>query len=345
MSDTTENKLAALKKLSKSMDTLNKTYGARSVVRLGDAPLADVDVIPSGSIALDAAIGIGGFPKGRIVEIYGQESSGKTTLTLHAIAECQKSGGVAAFVDIEHAFDPYYASCIGVDIENLIFSQPDSGDEALEIVEGLIRSGDVDIIVIDSVAALIPKAEIEGEMGEAKMGLQARLMSQAMRKLSPVVGKTNTCCIFINQLREKIGVVFGNPKVTSGGNALKFYASVRLDVAKSGASLKTKEGDVVANHTKVKVIKNKLAPPFRVAEFDIVFGEGISRTSEVVDMGVTYDIIEKTGAWYKYKGAMIGQGREQTKAFMSDNPEVQEEITALIRERMSTNKEDWAETK
>jgi len=322
------------KALQLTLDKLEKTYGKGTIMRLGDKQIVDVDVIPTGSLTLDIALGTGGFARGRIVEIYGPESSGKTTLAIHAIAECQKQGGIAAFIDAEHAFDKSYAEVLGVDTANLLISQPDNGEQALEIAENLIRSGAIDILVIDSVAALTPRAEIEGEMGDSKMGLQARLMSQAMRKLTGTIGKTGCCCVFINQLREKIGVMFGNPETTTGGNALKFYASMRLDIRRSGAAIKDKEGNVIGNHVKVKVAKNKLAPPFRIAEFDIMYGEGISKTGEIVDIGVDQDIIKKSGAWYAYGDAKIAQGREAAKQFMADNPEVAEEIEAKIKTRL-----------
>lgn len=298
-----------LKSLKLTMDKLEKTYGKGTIMRLGDKQSVEVETIPTGSLGLDIALGINGFPRGRVIEIYGPESSGKTTLAIHAIAEAQKKGGIAAIVDAEHAFDRFYAEKLGVDVENLLIAQPDNGEQALEITENLIRSGAIDILVIDSVAALVPRAEIEGEMGDSKMGLQARLMSQALRKLTGTIGKTGCCCIFINQLREKIGVMFGNPETTTGGNALKFYASIRLDIRRSGAAIKSKEGDVVGNHVKVKVVKNKLSPPFRTAEFDIVYGEGISKTGEIIDLGVEYDIVKKSGAWYSYGGAKIEIGR------------------------------------
>ena len=331
---TTKEREAKQKALALSIDRLEKTYGKGTVMRLGDKQVMDVETIPSGSLGLDLALGVNGFPKGRIIEIYGPESSGKTTLAIHAIAECQKQGGIAAFIDAEHAFDRFYAEALGVDTDNLLISQPDNGEQALEITENLIRSGAIDIIVIDSVAALVPKSEIEGEMGDSKMGLQARLMSQAMRKLTGTIGKTGCCCVFINQLREKIGVMFGNPETTTGGNALKFYATQRLDIRRSGAAIKDKEGNVVANHVRVKVVKNKVAPPFRIAEFDIVFGEGISKVGEIVDLGVDNDIIKKSGSWYAYKDAKIAQGREGAKTFLKDNPEVADEIEALIKAKI-----------
>jgi recombination protein RecA len=328
-----ENKL---KSLNATLERLRKTYGKGSVMKLGDAPVEKVEYISTGSIGLDIALGTSGFSKGRIVEIYGPESSGKTTIAIHAIAEAQKKGGIAAFIDAEHAFDRNYASKLGVNCDELIFSQPDSGEQALEITENLIRSGAIDIIVIDSVAALVPRAEIEGEMGDSKMGLQARLMSQAMRKMTAAIGQFNCCVIFINQLREKIGVMFGNPETTTGGNALKFYASQRLDIRRSGAALKDKEGETVGNNVKVKVVKNKLAPPFRVATFDIMYGEGISKVSEIVDLGADLDILAKSGAWYSYNGSKISQGREAAKQFMLDNPEVANEIEAKIREKLNS---------
>ncbi len=328
------DKDAKLKALQLTVDRLEKTYGKGTVMRLGDRQVIDAEIIPTGSLGLDVALGINGFPKGRIIEIYGPESSGKTTLAIHAIAECQKAGGIAAFVDAEHAFDRTYADALGVDTENLLISQPDNGEQALEITENLIRSGAIDIIVVDSVAALVPRSEIEGEMGDSKMGLQARLMSQAMRKLTGTIGKTGCCCIFINQLREKIGVMFGNPETTTGGNALKFYASMRLDIRRSGSAIKDKEGNIMGNHVKVKVVKNKLAPPFRVAEFDIMFGEGISKTGEIVDLGVDHDIIQKSGAWYSYDDAKIAQGREAAKNFLMDNPELAIEIEAKIKQKI-----------
>jgi len=327
-----------LKALQLTVDRLEKTYGKGTIMKLGDRQVVEVETIPTGSVSLDLAIGIGGFPRGRVVEIYGPESSGKTTLAIHAIAECQKQGGLAAFIDAEHAFDRFYAESLGVDCENLLISQPDNGEQALEIAENLIRSGAIDIIVIDSVAALVPKAEIEGEMGDSKMGLQARLMSQAMRKLTGTIGRTGCCCIFINQLREKIGVMFGNPETTTGGNALKFYASLRLDIRRNGAALKDRDGNMVGNHVKVKVVKNKLAPPFRVAEFDIMFGEGISKVGEIVDLGADADIIQKSGAWYSYEGTKIAQGRDAAKQFFLDNPELAWEIEQKIKTKFATTR-------
>lgn len=320
------------KALQLTLDKLEKTYGKGTIMRLGDKQIVDVDVIPTGSLTLDLALGTGGFARGRIVEIYGPESSGKTTLAIHAIAECQKQGGIAAFIDAEHAFDKTYAEALGVDTANLLISQPDNGEQALEIVENLIRSGAIDILVIDSVAALTPRAEIEGEMGDSKMGLHARLMSQALRKLTGTIGKTGCCCIFINQLREKIGVMFGNPETTTGGNALKFYASQRLDIRKSGASIKDKDGNVVGNPIKVKVVKNKLAPPFRQALFEITFGQGISKTGEIIDLGVELDIVQKSGSWYSYDGTKIAQGKEGAKQFLLDNPEVSLDIETKIKD-------------
>ena len=332
MSKEQEQKLKALKL---TVDKLEKTYGKGAVMRLGDKQVVEADVISTGSLSLDMALGIQGIPRGRVIEIYGPESSGKTTLAIHAIAECQKKGGIAAFIDAEHAFDRHYAEALGVDTENLLISQPDNGEQALEIAEHLIRSGAIDIIVIDSVAALVPRAEIEGEMGDSKMGLQARLMSQAMRKLTGAIGRTGCSCIFINQLREKIGVMFGNPETTTGGNALKFYASIRLDIRRKGSSIKDKEGNVVGNHVKVKVVKNKLAPPFKVAEFDIMFGEGISKTGEIIDLGTELDIIQKSGSWYSYNGTKIAQGREGAKQFIQDNHELAHEIEQKIKDNLS----------
>ena len=329
------DKDAKMKALQLTIDRLDKTYGKGTIMRLGDKQTVEVETIPTGSLGLDIAVGVHGYPKGRIVEIYGPESSGKTTLAIHAMAECQKKGGIAAFVDAEHAFDRFYAEHLGVDTSNLLISQPDNGEQALEIAENLIRSGAVDILVVDSVAALVPRSEIEGEMGDSKMGLQARLMSQAMRKLTGTIGRTGCCCIFINQLREKIGVMFGNPETTTGGNALKFYASLRLDIRRSGSALKDKEGNVVGNHVKVKVVKNKLAPPFRIAEFDIMFGEGISKVGEIIDLGVDHDIIQKSGAWYAYEDAKIAQGRDAAKQFLLDNPEVAEVIEKKVKAKIA----------
>ena len=322
------NNSEKLKALQAAMDKIEKTFGKGSIMKMGDDHVQEVEVIPSGSIALNAALGVGGYPKGRIIEIYGPESSGKTTLAIHAIAEAQKAGGIAAFIDAEHAFDRFYAAKLGVDIDNLWISQPDNGEQALEIAEQLIRSSAIDIIVIDSVAALTPKAEIEGEMGDNRVGLQARLMSQALRKLTSAISKTNTTCIFINQLREKIGVMFGNPETTTGGNALKFYASVRLDIRK-GSPIKDGE-DVIGNQTRVKVVKNKVAPPLRKAEFDIMFGEGISRSGEIIDLGAELGIIKKSGSWYSYNDTKLGQGRDAAKQCIQDNPELAEELEALI---------------
>jgi recombination protein RecA len=324
-----------LKALQLTVDRLEKAYGKGTIMKLGDKPVLEVDTISTGSLSLDIALGTLGFPRGRVIEIYGPESSGKTTLAIHAIAECQKKGGIAAFIDAEHAFDRSYADRLGVDTENLLISQPDNGEQALEIAENLIRSGAIDIIVIDSVAALVPRSEIEGEMGDSKMGLQARLMSQAMRKLTASIGRTGCCCIFINQLREKIGVLFGNPETTTGGNALKFYATQRLDIRRSGQALKDKEGNVVGNHVKVKVVKNKLAPPFRVAEFDIMYGEGISKAGELVDLGVDHNILDKSGSWYAYEGTKIAQGRDAAKQFMLDNPEVALEVENKLKEKLA----------
>ena len=317
-----------LKALQAAIDKIEKNFGKGSIMKLGDENVQQVEVIPTGSIALNAALGVGGYPKGRIIEIYGPESSGKTTLAIHAIAEAQKAGGIAAFIDAEHAFDRFYASKLGVDVDNLWISQPDNGEQALEIAEQLIRSSAIDIIVIDSVAALTPKAEIEGDMGDNKVGLQARLMSQALRKLTSAISKTNTTCIFINQLREKIGVMFGNPETTTGGNALKFYASVRLDIRRA-TQLKDGE-EVIGNQTRVKVVKNKVAPPFRKAEFDIMFGEGISRAGEIIDLGAELGIIKKSGSWYSYNDTKLGQGRDASKQVIQDNPELAEELEGLI---------------
>ncbi len=320
-----------LKALSLVMDKLDKQYGKGTIMKMGDKQIADVEAISTGSLGLDIALGIGGFPKGRVVEIYGPESSGKTTLAIHAIASSQKKGGIAAFIDAEHAFDKTYAEALGVDTDNLLISQPDNGEQALEIAENLIRSGAIDILVIDSVAALVPRSEIEGEMGDSKMGLQARLMSQALRKLTATIGRTGCCCIFINQLREKIGVMFGNPETTTGGNALKFYASIRLDIRRSGAALKDKEGNVVGNLVKVKVVKNKLAPPFRIAMFDIMYGEGISKNGEILDLAVENDMIQKSGSWYSYDNTKIAQGRDAAKQFLADNPEVADELENKLK--------------
>ena len=322
------NNSEKLKALQAAMDKIEKSFGKGSIMKMGDNHVQEVEVIPTGSIALNAALGVGGYPKGRIIEIYGPESSGKTTLAIHAIAEAQKAGGIAAFIDAEHAFDRFYAAKLGVDIDNLWISQPDNGEQALEIAEQLIRSSAIDIIVIDSVAALTPKAEIEGDMGDNKVGLQARLMSQALRKLTSAISKTNTTCIFINQLREKIGVMFGNPETTTGGKALKFYASVRLDIRK-GQPIKDGE-DVIGNQTRVKVVKNKVAPPFRKAEFDIMFGEGISHSGEIIDLGADLGIIKKSGSWYSYNDTKLGQGRDAAKQCIQDNPELAEELEGLI---------------
>jgi recombination protein RecA len=324
-----------LKALQLTMDKIEKSFGKGSIMRMGDKPVDDVPAIHSGSIGLDIAMGIGGYPKGRVIEIFGPESSGKTTLAIHAIAESQKVGGIAAIIDAEHAFDPSYAKKLGVNIDELLISQPDNGEQALEIADSLIRSGAIDIIVIDSVAALTPKAEIEGEMGDSKMGLQARLMSQALRKLTGSISKTKTCVIFINQLREKIGVMFGNPETTTGGNALKFYASVRLDIRRIG---QLKDGEEIqGSHTRVKVVKNKIAPPFRKAEFDILYGEGISKLGEIIDLGVELNIIKKAGSWFSYGDTKLGQGREGVKAILKDNPELAEEIEAKILENYSAS--------
>lgn len=326
------DKEAKLKALQLTLDKLDKTYGKGTVMKLGDSAVEEVEAIPSGSLGLDLALGVMGYPRGRIIEIYGPESSGKTTLTLHAIAEAQKAGGIAAFIDAEHAFDRFYAEKLGVDIDNLIISQPDNGEQALEIAENLIRSGAIDMVVIDSVAALTPKSEIEGEMGDSKMGLHARLMSQALRKLTATISKTNCTVFFINQLREKIGVMFGNPETTTGGNALKFYASVRIDIRKS---TQIKDGEnILGNRTKVKIIKNKVAPPFRTAEFDIMYGEGISKVGEVLDMAVDFEIVKKAGSWFSYGDTKLGQGRDAVKALIKDNPELQEELEAKIKERI-----------
>jgi len=332
MAKDTDNKEkdAKLKALQLTLDKMDKTYGKGTVMKMGDSAVQDVEVISTGSLGLDVALGVGGYPRGRVVEIYGPESSGKTTLTLHAIAEAQKKGGIAAFIDAEHAFDRYYAEKLGVDIENLIISQPDNGEQALEITDNLIRSGAIDIIVIDSVAALTPKSEIEGEMGDSKMGLHARLMSQALRKLTGSISKTNCTVIFINQLREKIGVMFGNPETTTGGNALKFYCSVRLDIRRS-TQIKDSNSNVLGNKTRVKVVKNKVAPPFRTAEFDIMYGEGISKVGEIIDLGVDFEIIKKAGSWFSYDETKLGQGRDAVKALLLDNPELMDELETKIK--------------
>lgn len=329
-----ENK-EKLKALQLTIDKIEKSYGKGTIMKLGDDAVEDIPAISTGSISIDAALGIGGFPRGRVIEIYGPESSGKTTLAIHAIAEAQKSGGIAAFIDAEHAFDRFYAQKLGVDIENLLVSQPDNGEQALEIADNLIRSGAIDIIVIDSVAALTPKSEIEGEMGDSKMGLQARLMSQALRKLTSTISKTGSCCIFINQLREKIGVMFGNPETTTGGNALKFYSSVRLDIRRTG---QIKDGDkITGNRARIKVVKNKVAPPFQMAEVDIIYGEGFSKSGEIIDLGVEHKIVTKSGSWFSYGDTKLGQGRESVKQLIKDNPELAEELEAKIKEAMAQN--------
>ena len=325
-----ENKLKALKL---TLEKLDKTYGKGTVMKMGDSADTTVEATSSGSFGLDIALGVGGYPKGRVVEVYGPESSGKTTLTLHAIAECQKKGGIAAFIDAEHAFDRFYAENLGVDIENLIISQPDHGEQALEITENLIRSGAIDMVIIDSVAALTPKSEIEGEMGDSKMGLHARLMSQALRKLTGIVSKTNCTVFFINQLREKIGIMFGNPETTTGGNALKFYASVRIDIRRS-TQIKNSDGGVVGNRTRVKIVKNKVAPPFKLAEFDIMYGKGISKVGEIIDLAVNSEIISKSGSWFSYEGTKLGQGRDAVKTLLTDNPELMDKIENQIKELM-----------
>lgn len=334
MSKDNKEKEAKLKALKLTLDKMDKTYGKGTVMKMSDQAVIDVDAIPSGSLGLDIALGVGGYPRGRVVEIYGPESSGKTTLTLHAIAEAQKAGGIAAFIDAEHAFDRTYAENLGIDLENLIISQPDHGEQALEITENLIRSGAIDIVVIDSVAALTPKSEIEGEMGDSKMGLHARLMSQALRKMTSTISKTNCTVIFINQLREKIGVMFGNPETTTGGNALKFYASVRIDIRRS-TQIKDSNSDVKGNKTRVKVVKNKIAPPFKMTEFDIMYGQGISKVGEIIDIGVEYDIVKKAGSWFSYEDTKLGQGRDAVKTLLLDNPDLMDElekkITAAIK--------------
>ena len=333
-----KEKEAKLKALKLTLDKMDKTYGKGTVMKMSDQAVSDIEAISTGSLGLNVALGVGGYPRGRVVEIYGPESSGKTTLTLHAIAEAQKAGGIAAFIDAEHAFDRYYAGNLGVDIENLIISQPDNGEQALEITDNLIRSGAIDIIVIDSVAALTPKSEIEGEMGDSKMGLHARLMSQALRKLTASISKTNCTVIFINQLREKIGVMFGNPETTTGGNALKFYASVRLDIRRS-TQIKDSNSNVMGNKTRVKVVKNKVAPPFRMAEFDIMYGEGISKIGEIIDIGVDYEIIKKSGSWFSYEDTKLGQGRDAVKAILKDNPDLMDELEVKITNAIKIAKE------
>lgn len=332
-----DSKLEKLKALQLTIDKLDKEYGKGTVMKLSDEKVMDVPSISTGSLGLDIALGIGGLPRGRVVEIYGPESSGKTTLTMHCIAEAQKSGGIAAFIDAEHAFDKTYAEKLGIDTENLLISQPDNGEQALEIAEHLIRSGAIDIIVIDSVAALVPKSELEGEMGESKMGLQARLMSQALRKLTGTINKTGCLCIFINQLRDKIGVMFGSPETTTGGNALKFYASVRLDIRRIG-QIKESADNITGNRTKVKVVKNKVAPPFKVVEFDIMYGEGISKVGEIIDLGVELEIIKKSGSWFAYEGNKLGQGRDSVKQVLLDNPELSDEIEGKIRAKFADDK-------
>ena len=328
-----DQKSAKQKALQLTLDKLDKTYGKGAVMKMGDQAIVEIESISSGSIGLDIALGVGGYPRGRVIEIYGPESSGKTTLTLHAIAECQKAGGIAAFIDAEHAFDRFYAENLGIDVGELIISQPDHGEQALEIADNLIRSGAIDIVVIDSVAALTPKSEIEGEMGDSKMGLHARLMSQALRKLTASISKTNCTVFFINQLREKIGVMFGNPETTTGGNALKFYASVRLDIRRS-TQIKNIESEVLGNKTRVKVVKNKVAPPFRTTEFDIIYGEGISKIGEIIDLGVSYEIIKKSGSWFSYGDTKIGQGRDSVKTLLIDNPELMEELEQKIMDTL-----------
>jgi recombination protein RecA len=328
-----ENKQKALKL---TLEKLEKAYGKGTVMKMGDSVDATVETISSGSLGLDIALGVGGYPKGRVVEVYGPEASGKTTLTLHAIAECQKKGGIAVFIDAEHAFDRFYAKNLGVDVENLIISQPDNGEQALEITDNLIRSGAIDMVIIDSVAALTPKSEIEGEMGDSKMGLHARLMSQALRKLTSSISKTNCTVFFINQLRDKIGVMFGSPETTTGGNALKFYASIRVDIRRS-TQIKNSDGGVIGNRTRVKIVKNKVAPPFRLAEFDIMYGKGISKVGEIVDLAVNSEIINKSGSWFSYEGTKLGQGREAVKAILSDNPELMEKLEKQIKDLVKLN--------
>ncbi|MCU0339543.1 MAG: recombinase RecA [Spirosomaceae bacterium] len=339
-----ENKEQKLKALQTTIEKLDKAFGKGTVMRLSDSKVMDVEVVSTGSLGLDLALGIGGVPKGRVVEVYGPESSGKTTLTMHCIAEAQKAGGLAAFIDAEHAFDRVYAQKLGIDTQNLLISQPDNGEQALEIAEHLIASGAIDIIVIDSVAALVPKAELEGEMGESKMGLQARLMSQALRKLTGVINKTNCCCIFINQLREKIGVMFGNPETTTGGNALKYYCSVRLDIRRVG-QIKESADNITGNRTRVKVVKNKLAPPFKVVEFDIMYGEGISKVGEILDLATELEIVKKSGSWFSYGGNRLGQGRDAVKDLLKDNPELAEELEAKIRAHVATDDNALLDTK
>lgn len=338
MSEVKSDAKEKLKALQLTIDKLEKTYGKGTVMKLNDSKVTDVAAISTGSLGLDIALGIGGLPRGRVTEIYGPESSGKTTLTMHAIAEAQKRGGLAAFIDAEHAFDKTYAEKLGIDTENLLISQPDNGEQALEIAEHLIRSGAIDIIVIDSVAALVPKAELEGEMGESKMGLQARLMSQALRKLTGTISKTGCACVFINQLREKIGIMFGNPETTTGGNALKFYASVRLDIRRIG-QIKESADDITGNRVKVKVVKNKVAPPFKVVEFDIMYGRGISKSGEIVDLGVELNVIQKSGSWFSYNGNKLGQGRDSVKQLIEDNPELADELEKKIKEQISSGAE------
>jgi recombination protein RecA len=332
-----KEKEAKLKALKLTLDKMDKTYGKGTVMKMSDQSVMDVEAISSGSLGLDLALGVGGYPRGRVIEIYGPESSGKTTLTLHAIAEAQKAGGIAAFIDAEHAFDRFYAEKLGIDLENLIISQPDNGEQALEIADNLIRSGAIDIIVVDSVAALTPKSEIEGEMGDSKMGLHARLMSQALRKLTASISKTHCTVIFINQLREKIGVMFGNPETTTGGNALKFYASIRLDIRRS-TQIKDSNSEVQGNKTRVKVVKNKVAPPFKTAEFDIMYGEGVSKIGEIIDIGVDYEIIKKSGSWFSYEDTKLGQGRDAVKTLLKDNPDLMDELETKIKDAIKMAK-------